>query len=359
MFRCGRGAWLEVGRGHLCSLSFERHRACETTLLPRTRVAMLAAIAAMSEQPVFYASGEATALRAELRKAGRKKNLTALNIAQKYVRKVSTDAEGSAKIVLWDLSRLRGADWVVPGWEREGKGQMGRFTDSVPPVVVPFRAILAQLPEADFEAVFGDGSPETGVRGLAIAAIGKTGVWWAGKVADYELVVVTSTKIVQMKARFEGSVKVTTAEIPTGTALAGSLEPAGEPALVKREAWRAWHSASPADAFLYGGWDDQWHRDLDLQRSQPGGDDEFVDKLEAGTPAPTPVAIAPPPPPPMAQSGFTPAIGGLPPAIAQGPGYAPGGQPAGGSAPWDAASPGSWWGATGSWWGATGSWYSS
>ena len=64
-------------------------------------------ISAMSSNSVFFSRKDAVALRAKLgTSAGKRKRLTALNIALKFVRKLSTDAEGNAKLAVWDLSRL-------------------------------------------------------------------------------------------------------------------------------------------------------------------------------------------------------------------------------------------------------------
>lgn len=105
-------------------------------------------------------------MRAELRDAGWKKRLTAFNLAQTYFRKVSTDAAGAANILVLDLSRLRGGDWPDELVQRPLPG--GR------------RALprdLGAAPGGRLPGGLGDGIPEAGVRGLAFAAIGETGVW--------------------------------------------------------------------------------------------------------------------------------------------------------------------------------------
>ena len=213
-------------------------------------------ISAMSSNSVFFSRKVAVALRAALgTSTGRKKRLTALNIALKFVRKLSTDAEGNMKLAVWDLSRLRGSQWPVPAWERPGKGQFGSFTDRLPPVQLEVREILAQLGPEDFEKVFPEvGGDDGGVRGVAIMAVGGVGVWWAGRCPDYELVLVADSGLHQVKARLAGTVRASHGDLPSGTALAGGdLQPAGEPAGLKRACWQTWRSTTDADKFLYGG----------------------------------------------------------------------------------------------------------
>ena len=83
------------------------------------------------------------------------------------------------------------------------------------------------------------GGEHGGVRGFAIVAVGGTGVWWAGRTPDYELAIVSDSGLHQIKARLDGTARVSHRDLPSGTALAGpDLQPAGEAADLKRAAWQ-------------------------------------------------------------------------------------------------------------------------
>lgn len=128
---------------------------------------------------------------------------------------------------------------------------------------------------------------------------------------------VTVAKIVQMKARLDGSLKVTTADIPTGTARSGSVVAGRGDGRCKTRGLAQLAFAKP-DAFSYGGWDYQSCRALDAQRSVVGGPpDELVVKFEMCTAAPT--SFPNPPPPRTAQLRTRLPPGDAPLAIAPDP----------------------------------------
>ena len=92
----------------------------------------------------------------------------ALNQAIKWVRQKSTTAEGEARILLWDLSRLRGLCWTVPRFKRLGKGQYGEWFP-YEPCPVEFMPLLAQLPEANLRELC---QRKECLRGIALVAAG-------------------------------------------------------------------------------------------------------------------------------------------------------------------------------------------
>ncbi len=200
--------------------------------------------------PVVFTLEQAQELRDQLGSDNRRSRRQALNQAIKYVRKASTNADGSPMVVEIDITAKQ--EDLIPKFVHQVKGEYGRLEFETM-MGFKWRAVIAQMSDDDFARLFAlAGTKPPSIKKMAFAVIGKQGRWFAGAgAADYELLVWTDDAVVAMRGGSQG-------DLNTKFHNRGELlETSGPTALHQQRGQKKWHSAVPADGgFLYGGFED-------------------------------------------------------------------------------------------------------
>jgi hypothetical protein len=202
-----------------------------------------------ADAPAAFTAAQAQHLRDQLGTDNCRSRRKAFNLAIKFARKANARADGRPTTFELDVTATE--EWLIPQFVYHGKGQLGAW-DFDQLMVFNWRAVLAQLSEADFRLLFALAGPEPcSVLKVAFVVVGKQGRWFAfSGAADYELMIWTATAVVTMRGSSKGDLAVKFHD-------RGELvEQAGQGQAHQQGRQRKWHSTEPANGFLYGGAED-------------------------------------------------------------------------------------------------------
>ena len=164
---------------------------------------------------------DADAMRQELGRANANKRMKALNTALKFVRYLTSAADGAARVDTVDITEL--PSWEVPAFDREGKGQSGSFNlrSSGVPLTVEWRKLVAQLPGPTYDVLFEN---DEDIEAAFFMRTGAMGVKWSKDKADWDFVLHTATKRVQLHPSSAGryTARIASRDEPLAPAGAGA-----------------------------------------------------------------------------------------------------------------------------------------
>lgn len=220
--------------------------------------------------PAAFTEEQARQMRRELQAAKRKVRLTALNGAIKFVRKISTLEDGKPVVLSADITQA-GDGWSVPTFVRFGRGQDGDWDLRAIGVQVEWKAVLAQMDDADFEQLWEDHSGVLKVSiDLASPPVPRSPMgdrWWMVRTPDFDVHVWTATKRLSLHPDSKGVMCKKWAGVEDPFTPASSHYGA------------AWHSANAQRAtnFLVGGGGDPAY--LEKMRERKDNEDLLVSFL--------------------------------------------------------------------------------